>query len=508
MMRRSLKSLSILALTLAACASETTAPGQIAETEQKLVSEQTFVIVYRLNAPALTASSDVKSAGGTLVASYPYGVVVAKSSSDTFLAKMKAKSLLVESVAATGGAGISAIPGSVNFNPWNYLPAAPRPSSVPEQLADMQWNMKQIRAAEARAITRGKRTVVVGVLDSGIDDSVPDLAGQVDAQRSVTCIGGAPNGDPVLWRNDWIGHGTHVAGIIGAKDDGLGVAGVAPGVSLAAINVADEQALIYPEAFMCGLHWAATHGVQVVNASLILDPWYYYCPSDPAQATITSAIQRAVRDATGRGTTVVAAASNESTDLANKTVDAYTQLPVTKSCKLLPVEADGVIGVSATGGTAQLAFYSNYGYNVIDVAAPGGDLNVPMPGNASGQVVSPLPAGSFLYDAARDWNGRIATGCPVGFDPNAVGADASQCTATFGLLQGTSVAAPHVAGVAALVFSRFGNIGGAGLLTNFTITAKETACTTLAGATCTGSKGYNGFYGYGIVDALRAVQGY
>jgi lantibiotic leader peptide-processing serine protease len=496
---------SLLAI-LSACAADSTDPVAIQTVEQALVSEQTYLVVYKLPVPALTANSDVRGAGGTVVASYPYGVVVAKSSAADFASKLSRK-LLVQSVAATGGAGIAALPGSVNYNPFRYLPSAPAPSPNSEQLADMQWNMKQIRADGARAITRGRRSVVVGVLDSGIDDSVPDLNGQVDNQRSVTCVGGAPNGDRALWSNDWIGHGTHVAGIIAAKDDGLGVVGVAPGVSLAAINVVNDDALIYPEAFLCGLHWAATHDIQLVNASLILDPWYYYCPSDPVQATITTAVQRAVRDASLKGTTVVAAAGNEGFDLANKTVDAYTEEPVSNACKLLPAEADGVITVSATGGTGTLAYYSNYGYNVVDVAAPGGDFNVPVTGNASGQIVSSIPSTSFFYDAAIDWNGRVATGCPEGFDPNAPDADPSQCAATFAVLQGSSQATPHVTGVAALVISRFGNVGSTGLLANFSRTAKETACTQLDGATCTGSKSYNGFYGYGVIDAARAVQG-
>jgi hypothetical protein len=81
------------------------------------------------------------------------------------------------------------------------------------------------------------------------------------------------------------------------------------------------------------------------------------------------------------------------------------------------------------------------------------------------------------------------------------------CTATFGLLQGTSVAATQVGGLSGLVLSRYGNIGGTGLSSHFAIMAKESAGTVMAGANCTGTKAYNGFHGCGIVDALCAVQG-
>lgn len=511
-----LKSALPLSILVSACGAD--AGNSVGTVSSAETVSATFLVVYRLSSVPSSAAADIAAAGGTLVASYPaIGVVVARAGTQAFVTKLSS-SPLVEGVAPTTGAGVSALPTTF---PTRKLPPAPPPATSGEPFAGMQWNMGQIHAAEARAITPGKKAVVVGVLDSGIDDTLPDLKGQVDPARSATCIGGVANTDPAVWRNDVIGHGTHVAGIIGAKENGKGVVGVAPGATLAAVKLS-EDGFIYPEAFVCGIYWAATHGFDLVNASLFTDPWYYNCPTDPTQRLITLAEQRAVSFASARGVTVIAAASNENQDLAHKTVDPFspTDAPtveraVTNSCKLLPVELGSVVGVSAVGGDARLAYYSNYGLGDIDVAAPGGDLHVAVPGNDSGQIISPIPAYSFIYDQARFWNGRVGVGCTDGLDPNDENANPSTCAETYALLQGTSMAAPHVTGVAALAISRFGKMPTELLLTKLQLGATSLACPKspyqpypeeMPAETCEGAGIYNGFYGAGEVDALRTVR--
>jgi hypothetical protein len=509
-MRISLISLPLLALSLAACAADESA-AEVGQTEQSLAGDTNYLIVYKSVGKISTAQSDVTTAGGTLLASYPYGVVVASSADPNFAANIKLRAG-VRSVAATGGTALAAVPTEIPYTAGAFLPA-PAPAAANEELSSYQWNMDMIRAKQARAVTRGKRSVVVGVMDSGIDDSQPDLDGQVDYQRSVTCVGGVADPSAASWSNDWIGHGTHVAGIIGAKDDGLGVVGVAPGASLAAIKVVDDSGLIFPEAFLCGLHWAATHDVQVANASLFLDPNYYWCGNDPAQATVIEAVQRAVRDASKRGTTVFVSAGNESQDLRNKTVP-YSDPPETvdDSCKYLPLEMDGVIGVSAVGPTSMLAHYSSYGYNVVHVAAPGGDDGENLPVTA--QILSTLPVDSYYYWAAAFWGGRFGTQCPEGLDLNADIPDygsaplaATACGTSFGWLDGTSQAAPHATGVAALAISKYGNMSTSTLLDRFENKSTEKSCRDTPNVNCRGDKDYNGVYGYGIIDAYRMVGG-
>ena len=428
----------VASLCLAAPACVGSAGDTDEQTESRgeaLVAQQTFLVVYRdTGSVPASASADIDRAGGTLVASFPkIGVAVAHAGSATFVTKL-ARNARVQSVVPTTGEGVSGLPVNV---PSAMLPAARPPAPAGEPFAAMQWNMDQIHASEARAITPGKKSVIVGVLDSGIDDTLPDLKGQVDHARSVTCIGGVPNGDPSSWSYDAIGHGTHVAGIIGAKQNQIGIVGVAPGVSLAAVKLT-EDGFVYPEAFLCGLYWAATHQFDLVNASLIVDPWYYNCSTDPTQRAITTALQRAVSYASRQGVTLIAAASNEQQDLDHKTSDPFSptdaetiERTVSSECKLLPVELNGVIGVSAVGADANLAYYSNYGMRAVDLAAPGGDFHVPAIGNDSGQILSDIPAYSFYYQIANGWNGRVAVGCSDGLDPNDPNSDPSTCAQTW-----------------------------------------------------------------------------
>jgi len=507
-----------LCLSLPACSNETGGEEPLASETSALATPANFLVIYKREAVPSSAAADITAAGGTLVSTFPeIGVAVANSASDTFASKL-AKNHRVEAVAITVGNAVSSLPTET---PDAVLPPAPPPAASGEPFAAMQWNMNRIHAAEARAITPGKKSVIVGVLDSGIDDTLPDLQGQVDHSRSVTCIGGAPNTDPAAWSFDGIGHGTHVAGIIGAKQNGEGVVGVAPGATLAAVKLTDDG-MIYPEAFICGIYWAATHNFDLVNASLFTDPWYYNCSGDPTQRAIILAQQRAVSFAARKGVTVIAAAGNEQQDLAHPTLDPFSptdgstvERPVDNSCKVLPVELNGVIGVSATAGNGSMAYYSNFGLGAIDIAAPGGDFHVPVPGNESGQILSPIPSYSFYYSVANWWNGRVAVNCSDGLDANDPASDPASCEQTYALLQGTSQAAPHVTGVAALAISRFGKMPTPVLAALLGRGAERMSCPAnpfqpypdeMPAETCEGSKYYNGFFGTGEVDALATLR--
>ena len=105
-------------------------------------------------------------------------------------------------------------------------------------------------------VTDGSRNVVVGVLDSGIEAAHPDLAANIDAADSVSCIGaGRPDTSPASWLDDKAPggyHGTHVAGTIAAARNGVGIVGVAPNVRLASVKVVNADGFIYPEYAVCG----------------------------------------------------------------------------------------------------------------------------------------------------------------------------------------------------------------------------------------------------------------
>jgi lantibiotic leader peptide-processing serine protease len=365
--------------------------------------------------------------------------------------------------------------------------------------------MDQIKSPAARAITGGSSSVLVADIDTGLDFTHPDLAPNVDFANSASCVGGAPNTAPAAW-NDDNGHGTHTAGTIAAAKNGIGIVGVAPDVRIAAIKAGNADGFFFPEAVVCAFMWAGTHGVAVTNNSYFADPWLFNCKNDPDQRAIWTAEQRAIRFAISQGVTVVAAEGNQSDDLAHPTVDSTSpddttpvDRRITNACAVVPVEVPGVIGVTADGNLGRKSFYSSFGVGSVTVVAPGGDSRQLTAQAPNGRVLSTYPA-ALMSTCLR----------PV-IDPSG---------ATYCYLQGTSMASPHVAGVAALIESRLGGAASPGTVQAIIRrTADPLACPTDlspyalfpavdggAPQTCQGGPGYNSWYGAGQVNALAAVQ--
>jgi subtilisin family serine protease len=363
--------------------------------------------------------------------------------------------------------------------------------------------MDQIRAPEAHGVTPGSSSVLVGDIDTGLDYTHPDLAPNVDFANSASCVSGAPNTDPAAWADD-NGHGTHTAGTIAAAANGVGIVGVAPGVRIAGIKAGNTDGFFFPEAVVCSFMWAASHHMQVTNNSYFADPWLFNCRNDAEQRALWKAEQRAIRYAQSQGVLVVAAEGNENLDLSKQNTDTISpddSTPVTRdvtnACLVVPVELPGVVGVTADGNLRQKAYYSSYGMGTADLVAPGGDRRF--------QITAAAPNGRVLstYPAALNPGGPLSvTDCSV-----------SPC-AVYVYLQGTSMASPHVAGVAALVMSQGIRSPGsvAALLQS---TANPIPCPPNPfnpgppfsfTATCTGGPSHNSFYGHGEVDALSAVS--
>nr|WP_246245317.1 S8 family serine peptidase [Amycolatopsis pithecellobii] len=324
-----------------------------------------------------------------------------------------------------------------------------------------QWDMAMIGAPGHR----GSANVVVGVLDSGIDATHPDLAGAVDRGDSAGCLTGAPDPSPAAWAPTRSAHGTHVAGIIAAIDDGAGITGVAPGVQVASVKVIDDRGYVTPEAAVCGLMWAAARRMPVVNTSFAIDPWGVPCSRRAGYEVVHEAVARAVDYATTHGTLDVTAATNEAVNLTPSPRPGVSP----QGCEELPAGVHEAVTVSATGRNRVKAGYSSYGLGVVDLTAPGGD--------GKDCVLSTVPGGY-----------------------------APMC--------GTSMAAPHVTGVAALVASAHPEFSATQLRGALDRGARTMPCPDdydLTGdgrqdAFCAGYSGYNGFYGHGMVDAPGALS--
>ncbi|MFF2956091.1 S8 family serine peptidase [Kitasatospora sp. NPDC057965] len=249
------------------------------------------------------------------------------------------------------------------------------------------------------------RKVLVAVLDSGVDDTHPDLRAAVDPKSSASCTDGRPDARTGSWRPDAgvgeSGHGTHVAGIVGAARDGRGVSGVAPGVRIAAVRLLGPLGQYYAENIVCGMLWAADHGARAINNSYFADPWKYNCPDDPDQAALTAAVGRAVDYARRRGAVVVASAGNDAQDLGAGRTDERSPNdrtggpPMSRSlgpeCVRLPGELPGVVTVTALDRDGRPSAYTNHGRGRVSLAAPGGNPD----GGVQGAVVSDWPGGRY-----------------------------------------------------------------------------------------------------------------
>ena len=486
---------------------------------------QNYIVLYGGSAVPADAAASIGKAGGTLVYSYgQIGVAIARSDSSNFRAN------IVKDNKVEGASSTAAFATRLNDDQGSSADASGPPpgdlSNPPatdtDTLSPLQWDMRQIKTPQAHAITGGSPAVLVGDIDTGIDFTHPDLQPNIDVANSANCVSGAPVAG--LAAQDDHGHGTHTAGTIAAAANGLGIVGVAPNVRIAGIKAGNSEGFFFPEAVVCAFVWAGTHHVDVTNNSYFADPFLFNCRNDPVQRAIWKAEQRAIRFAQQQGTLVVAAEGNESEDLSHPTVDATSpdnSTPVTRAvtnaCVVIPVEIPGVVGATADGNDRQTdangnpqagylkSFYSNFGVSTADVVAPGGD--------------------SVFGRTAESFNGRVLSTWPISLEGNCLPSrrvfDPNEPGVMWCYQQGTSMASPHVAGVAALIISQFGKMPQGRVEAYIRQTADPQACPGSLPPTyasffgvgtesgvftpCQGGIGNNSWYGDGQVNAFNAV---
>ncbi|WP_328870404.1 S8 family serine peptidase [Streptomyces sp. NBC_00287] len=469
-------------------------PNVSAAAEADATSLSYVVNVQPGHGPSPRVERAITEAGGTIVTSYDQiGVIVVHSANPDFAKALRT----VPGVASAGNTRNAPLPAqsTTEVGTPKVLSAAEaaavEAADGQDPLQPLQWDLPAIKADKAHETSLGSRDVTVAVIDTGVDDTHPDLAPNFDRDASVNCVTGKPDTADGAWRPGPTesAHGTHVAGEIAAAKNGVGMTGVAPGVKVSGIKVSTTAGYFYTEAVVCGFVWAAEHGVDVTNNSYYTDPWYFNCKNDPDQRALVDAITRASRYAEKKGAVNVAAAGNENYDLAaDEITDPVSPNDGTPSdrvvdpskCLDIPTQLPGVVTVAATGAKGIKSSFSNHGLGVIDIAAPGGDstrFQTPAPPATSGLILGTLPGGRWGYMA------------------------------------GTSMASPHVAGVAALIKSTHPYLPPTAVKALLYAQADATACTDpydidgdgKVDAVCEGSKNLNGFYGWGTADALDAV---
>ena len=490
---------AITAGALALASVGPTSGASAANTSQTGTS--TYLIVYKLGASTSGAAKAVAAAGGQLVTTYaPIGVVVARSSNANFASAMRA----VKGV--EGASATTSFATHLDGDTSDTTTVDTSNGVSSDSLSGLQWDMDQINAPAAHAISKGSRDVLVADIDTGLDYTHPDLAANVDDAASVNCVSGVPDPGKVAAMDD-NGHGTHTAGTIAAAANGIGIVGVAPNVRIAGVKAGDAAGYFFPEAVVCAFMWVGVHGATITNNSYFADPWLFNCKNDAEQRAIWTAEQRALKYAQNKGVLFVAAEGNQADDLSHPTQDATSPddttpvlRDVSNACAVMPVEAPGVVGVSATGNLHKKSFYSSYGISTVDVAAPGGDSVLQRtPAAPNGRVLSTWPAS------------LMAACLPARRVVDASGA-------TYCYQQGTSMASPHAAGVAALIASVTGKRAGA-LSAALQDDVNPIACPSDtseydffpaldngAPQTCEGTLTQNSWFGAGEVDALKAVS--
>ncbi len=339
---------------------------------------------------------------------------------------------------------------------------------------NLLWNMTAIEAGGAWSLGYDGAGVRVAVIDGGICTTHPDLAANIDAAASRSFVTGFGYGDdtggPTAFR-----HACHVAGIIAAVDNTIGTIGVAPRATIIACKAlhggsgsfaAVIQAILYASDPIP----AGGGGAHIINMSL--GATLAMGGGNTGAGALVAAMNQAVNHATSNNVLVVCSAGGNAADLDHS-----------GSLMHVPSQSGGALAVSATApvgfavgwpnGAANFrdpTTYTNYGRSAIWVSAPGGDSA--LPGNAICSI-PPVTTFCWVFDLV--------------LSPGSAGGG-------YSFAGGTSMSAPHAAGVAALIAQKYPGISVGDLKNRLKNTADDE-----------GAAGIDPFHGHGFVNARRAV---
>ncbi|RRQ48185.1 peptidase S8 [Maribacter algicola] len=458
MNRKTIWSIILGATILASCTSEfeTNETEELKAISAKASFKKDFMVILKSEEIPDGFLAELESMGATLKSSIPEIGVAVISSTEKINSKISSLS------------DVRSIVPDLNvqwITPDLYPQASPLSIGSDELYFPLLWGMDAIDAPEAWNTGQTGTGVRVAVLDSGIDAEHEDLSANLNTSLSASFI---PGEDWNVREGSFFNHGSHVAGTIAAADNGIGVIGVAPNAEIVAVKVLSEYSGSGPfSSINAGIVYATLIDSDVINMSLgaVFNKNGFITLEDgsvikvPGKliSEIRIAQQRAIDFAYKNGVTVVVSAGNGGSNFDGN-----------GSAIGLPASLNNVISVSATAPLSWIenptgdldlpASYTDYGKSHITVSAPGGDFDSPSDFWFYDMVLSTSPGGYFFS-------------------------------------AGTSMASPHVAGVAALIIGKNG-----GSMAPHEVTKKLVNT-----ADKIDGNGVSLYHGEGRVNAYRAV---
>lgn len=473
-MKRSTLAVSLAgsALVLASCdgaqdpvAPLSSTPSLSVTTAGSTASADRHVFVLNGQRPVADVAARIAAAGGTIeYAMDDIGVALVSGLTDADAARIAAGRASVandtegqwlhemEAPVVEADANEFAMPGGASIG---------QPELAFFYRAGFQWNMSITDTDDAwMRQYNGIPKVRVAILDTGLDPYHQDQMGLIDVASSVAFIPSVTG--PPTWQDDHF-HGTHVGGTVTSNN--FGVAGVAPDVTLVAVKVLGATGFGSFGAIIAGIYHSANVRVDVINMSIGA-----YFPRNGNTATLIAALNRAVNYAHARDVFIVAAAGNSRSDLQHD-----------RNMIQVPCETGVLSCISATGPRDTPAYYTNFGTNSINNAAPGGDFRQD-PVFPRGMVLS-LCTTRSVHGAFAACRAREAGGVTAG--------------RRYLWAQGTSMAAPHIAGLGAYLDSQYGGaLNGSQILTRIQQHADDL-----------GKPGADEYYGKGRMNTCRTLPG-
>jgi lantibiotic leader peptide-processing serine protease len=395
-----------------------------------------LIVVKSQNDSATAAVAALAASRGQVTAALTAIGVVGASSSDAGFAAAMAADANVQSVGED--AEVQWLPNEEAFDAG----AGALATANAETFSALQWNLRAIHADQTAANGDRGNTAVrarVAVIDAGIVANHIDIAANLNLGLSKSFVPGEGLAPPAGVFN----HGTHVAGIIAAPINGIGVQGVAPEAELVAVKALRASGSGSFLWLLQAIEYAAGPAVHADVINMSLGATFDRINAGGAKGDnggtgpLMAALNRAVNHATQNGTLVVSAAGNEAVNLDGRLASIPAQ-----SGNGMAVSATAPIGWAKTPATASFDFfasYSNFGQSVINVAAPGGDGSYTGTDRCTvGPITTACRTLDFVISPAATGNGYF-------------------------FAAGTSMAAPHVSGLAALIVGKFGHMSPAQL---------------------------------------------